>query len=626
MLLEVILITAYVLAIGYLGVLGLRRTKTATDYLIAGRQTHPFVMAMSYGATFISTAAIVGFGGVAGMFGMSLLWLTFLNILVGVFIAFVFLGGRTRRMGHHLDAHTFPELLGRRYGSKFIQVFAGLVIFIFIPLYAAAVLIGGCHFISKQFAVNYDIALLVFSVLIAGYVIAGGLKGVMYTDALQGTIMFVGMLVLLIGTYWILGGVTQAHTRLSELGSEPNMFAKIGFKGWTSMPEFGWGPAETPKGPNPAGHNLWWIIISAITLGVGIGVLAQPQLAVRFMTVRSKKELNRAVLIGGIFLLVMVGVPYVVGSLSNVYFHDREEVVGQQIGELEETTVVVKDARHPDQRAAIPATLIHLDTTGDRDADTHLIAQSPAPVLPTADITPLDDGRVRVKPNANSYTRAVLMKGDTWYLSTGQIMPIYVKQAMPRWFGVLFLLTLLAAAMSTLSSQFHAVGTSIGRDVYEQLSGRRGRSVLVTRLGVIIGILIAVLISYQFSTGSFFIARATAIFFGLCASTFLPAYVGGLFWRGSTRSGAIASMLSGFTASAFWLMFIKAKEADAIGLVYHFTGNKATLLPSPNWQEVDPVVIALPLSVLVFVAVSLLTRRPDGTHLSKCFGERTLKS
>src|SRR5512146_1936487 len=117
-LIDVALVVLYLAAVGYLGWLGCRRTKTAADYLIAGRKTHPFIMAMSYGATFISTSAIVGFGGVSAMFGLSLLWLTFLNIFVGVFIAFIFLGGPTRRMGHALDAHTFPEFLGRRYQSK----------------------------------------------------------------------------------------------------------------------------------------------------------------------------------------------------------------------------------------------------------------------------------------------------------------------------------------------------------------------------------------------------------------------------------------------------------------------------------------------------------------------------
>ena len=173
--LEIILVSAYLLAIIALGWLGYKRTKTTADYLVAGRNTHPFVMAMSYGATFISTSAIVGFAGVAGVFGMGTLWLTVLNIFIGIFVAFVFIGGRTRRMGHHLGAHTFPELLGKRYQSKSIQVIAGLIITVFIPLYAAAVLIGGCEFISRHFNIDYNIALFVFAFIVAAYVITGGL-------------------------------------------------------------------------------------------------------------------------------------------------------------------------------------------------------------------------------------------------------------------------------------------------------------------------------------------------------------------------------------------------------------------------------------------------------------------
>ena len=68
------------------------------------------------------------------------------------------------------------------------------------------------------------------------------------------------------------------------------------------------------------GSSLWWSLVSTIVMGVGIGVLTQPQLAVRFMTVKSNKEINRAVLIGGVFILFMTGVAFVVGALSNVYF------------------------------------------------------------------------------------------------------------------------------------------------------------------------------------------------------------------------------------------------------------------------------------------------------------------
>ena len=120
----------YIFALVFVGYYAYKKTNSSEDFMLAGKDTHPFIMAMSYGATFISTAAIVGFGGVASQYGMSVLWLAFLNIIVGVFIAFVFLGKRTRRMGHALDSLTFPEFLGKRFNSKFIHYFSGLIIFL----------------------------------------------------------------------------------------------------------------------------------------------------------------------------------------------------------------------------------------------------------------------------------------------------------------------------------------------------------------------------------------------------------------------------------------------------------------------------------------------------------------
>jgi SSS family solute:Na+ symporter len=377
MLVLTILVVIYLLVIGYLGYYGYRRTKTALDYLVAGRNTHPFIMALSYGATFISTSAIVGFGGAAAMFGMGLLWLTFLNIFVGIFIAFIVFGKRTRKMGHNLDAHTFPELLGKRFKSPFLQGFSGLVIFSFMPLYAAAVLIGAARFLETTFPnIGYNVALLIYTLIICAYVLAGGLKAVMYTDALQGAIMFVGMAALLVLTYIKLGGVVVAHETLSAMASQvPAKLVGLGHLGWTRMPTLG--------------SNLWWTLVSTIVMGVGVGVLTQPQLAVRFMTVKSTKEINRAVGVGGVFILAMTGVAFVVGALSNVYFFNNP-----QFGKI-----------------------------------------------------------------------SMAVAGG----NIDKIIPAYINSALPTWFVYIFMLTLLSAAMSTSSSQFHALGTSIGRDFFERV-------------------------------------------------------------------------------------------------------------------------------------------------------------
>src|SRR5512138_236270 len=128
---------AIVIALGYLGY---KQTKSSEDYLLAGRKRHPLIIALSYGATFISTSAIIGFGGQAANLGMGLIWLTVLNIGLGILIAFAVFGKPTRRLGQKLGAVTFPDLMGKRYNSPFMQYGTGFVIVLGMPLYTAAIL------------------------------------------------------------------------------------------------------------------------------------------------------------------------------------------------------------------------------------------------------------------------------------------------------------------------------------------------------------------------------------------------------------------------------------------------------------------------------------------------------
>ena len=465
---------------------------------------------------------------------MGLLWLTFLNIFVGIFIAFIVFGKRTRRIGHNLDAHTFPELLGLRYGSKFIQGFAGAIIFLFMPIYAAAVIKGGADFIQAYFGISYQISLLFFVAVVAVYVFMGGLKGVMYTDALQGFLMFLGMTFLLIFTYSKLGGVSAAHAQLTALAADAQVVeqtAKLtagGFIGWTSMPKFG--------------TAIWWNLVSTVVMGVGIGVLAQPQLAVRFMTVKSNRELNRAVVSGGIFILMMTGVAFAVGALSNVYFFNETGKIA-------------------------------LAAAGGND----------------------------------------------------KIIPEFIKAFVPGWFGPVFLITLLAAAMSTLSSQFHTMGTAIGRDVYEKSLGGKGASIVLTKSGMLVGVLLSTGIAWLTSyldVSMAIIATGTSLFFGLCAASFLPAYVGALYFKRLPRAAAIGGMVCGFATSFFWIFFVHKKESGSLQLCKLLTGKDSVVdgTALASLGMVDPIFVALPVSIIVTLVLALVLKADIGEkHLDKCF-------
>jgi SSS family solute:Na+ symporter len=81
MLGSIIAIIVYLFVVTFLGYLGFKHTKTSTDYLIGGRQIHPMIMALSYGATFNQHLGNCWFWRKQPeTLGMGLLWLTVLNI------------------------------------------------------------------------------------------------------------------------------------------------------------------------------------------------------------------------------------------------------------------------------------------------------------------------------------------------------------------------------------------------------------------------------------------------------------------------------------------------------------------------------------------------------------------
>lgn len=275
-------------------------------------------------------------------------------------------------MDKNLKSLSFLEFLARCFKSRFIQYFSGILIFLAMPLYASVVLIEAGRFMETGRSIDFNLAILILSVVVLLYVFFGSVRGVMYTGAFQGTIMFLAMIFLLVFTYMLFDGVKQAHTALTNLAPQfPASSVALSSTGWTSFPTF-----NSP---------IWWNLISTI-IGVDIGVLVQPQLIVRFRTVSSDKELNRGVLIGrSIFIAVMTTTAFIVGALSNAYFF---QVLNQ---------------------VSIDAVSGNID----------------------------------------------------------KIIPVFISSALPEWFTYVFLLTLLAASRSTLSSQYHTQGTELGNDIFK---------------------------------------------------------------------------------------------------------------------------------------------------------------
>ncbi|MDD3155353.1 MAG: hypothetical protein PHS41_10835, partial [Victivallaceae bacterium] len=198
------------------------------------------------------------------------------------------------------------------------------------------------------------------------------------------------------------------------------------------------------------------------------------------------------------------------------------------------------------------------------------------------------------------------------------IMPMFISRVLPVAFLYIFSITLLSAAMSTMSSLFHVTCSSLGHDLYCTMVKKPEGSVWCNRVGILLGIAASVVLGYNLPAG--IVARGTAIFFGICAAAFLPSYVAALYWRGATRAGVWASILTGAAVSAFGLLFLHRSESQALGLCRYLTG-RTELIGTFPWPFVDTMMYALPLSVLMLVLVSLRTRKLPEEHLTTLFAK-----
>lgn len=515
-----------------LGWYGYKNTRSNEEFLLGRNKAGPIIIALSYGATFLSASAVIGFGGQAAVHGMSIMWLCLLNLFVGLIVAFLIFGGPTRRKGRELSASTYADLLGKIFKSKGIRAFTAILIIVMMPIYAAAVLKGGVNSLAVITGLTeyYDYILIALAVVVAIYVVYGGIIAVMYNDAFQAAIMFIGMAVILVTTYSYFGGVTAGNEALDSLWNTTfgqagadlgSLGVQEGFNGWTNFSDFG--------------SREWLTVVTTFLLGVGIGALTQPQLAVRFMSAKNDRDLNKSLIAGSIFMLVIVGSAYTVGALSNVYFFD-----------------------------------MHGET-------------------------------------AFGYVSGQLGLG-TDFIIPQFILEIFAGISFGDFFVSLFLLSLVCAAISTISALLHTIGAAGGYDLYTLWKNKKGhmtgdsQSVNLNRAFIVIIMVLTVV--YCYLMPSDIIAKATSVFMGITAAALLPAYFHGLYSKNPCRKAAICSMTVGTVVYLFFALFINTSTSVFLPVCEFITG-QSVLFPDSILACTDALVIALPLSIVAMV-VSLM--------------------
>ncbi len=231
MLLKIVVISIFTLVIIGIGVLGMRRTKSFSDFFLGGGVVGPWMTAFTYGTAYFSAVLFIGFAGNIGWnFGLSGLWVAIGNGLLGVLAVWYFMGYRIKKMSLEYGVQTMAEYFEKRYQSRGFKLFSSICIFVFFIPYSAAVFMGLSYLFQTTFQLDYVYALAFMGLFTAMYMVMGGYKSMTMVDVFFGIIMTIGVVVLFFSTLHEAGGLSNITSGLAAI--HPQLTALVGPPGW----------------------------------------------------------------------------------------------------------------------------------------------------------------------------------------------------------------------------------------------------------------------------------------------------------------------------------------------------------------------------------------------------------
>ena len=159
----------------------------------------------------------------------------------------------------------------------------------------------------------------------------------------------------------------------------------------------------------------------------------------------------------------------------------------------------------------------------------------------------------------------------------------------------------LAAALSTADGLLLTISSALVRDLYYRGAPREAspeQRVILTKFTLLSVALAAAFVAALKPAEILPLVSAS---FSLAASAFVPVMVLGIFWRGTTRQGAVAGMLAGLGIAVYYML-------SHVPVLRTWAG---WLLADGLWFGIQPIsagVFGVPAGLIVAVVVSRITR------------------
>ncbi len=303
---------AIVIAIGV--IYAKRANKNSEEYFLGGRSLGPWVTAMSAEASDMSGWLLMGLPGVAYWCGIADSAWTAIGLAIGTYLNWLLISKRLRRYSIRANnSITLPEFFSNRFRekNKVILTIAALFILIFFTFYTASCFVTCGKLFSTLFGLDYHYMMLIGAIFVLVYTILGGFLAESASDFMQAIVMICALVIVVVLGVFKAGGFAQIIENAREIPGFLDFFGvatptldeagnQIAVNG---IPQFGQG-------------NTYSFIKVASGLAWGLGYFGMPQVLLRFMAIRSEKELKPSRRIAMVWVIISLTVAVFIGILG----------------------------------------------------------------------------------------------------------------------------------------------------------------------------------------------------------------------------------------------------------------------------------------------------------------------
>jgi SSS family transporter len=306
----------------------IRASQGVSEFYIAKREIPGWVISLAFFSSFASTNTYIGQAGQAFSSGLCWAWVGFIWTVFCI-ISWLALGPRMRNQTASLNSVTIPDYFDFRYQSSLsrsIRTLSALVILFATVWYMAGIAKGCAHLLTYVLELPHLWGAFLIIFITCAYTVWGGMYSVLWTDAIQGIMMF-GVAILMVALPFIfVGGVSELMSNIANTTHTDSTGAPLG------------------KGLVTFCSLVSFAYVLGIGLAVGMKQVSEPRCLIRFYSIDNAKGMRFAMIwtpvFLGISLVCVMGLGALVHGMANeeeaaYLIRNTDEVVGFMLAKFD---------------------------------------------------------------------------------------------------------------------------------------------------------------------------------------------------------------------------------------------------------------------------------------------------